>query len=58
MTKLEHDYCTLKNIDFIVGKHRENALFYNEIFENNNLIKFIIKTNFKGLLINANNGLG
>ena len=27
----------LKNIDFIVGKHRENALFYNEIFENNNI---------------------
>lgn len=27
----------LKNIDFIVGKHRENALFYNEIFSDNNI---------------------
>ena len=29
----------LKHIDYIVGKHRENALFYNDFFSQNN-IKF------------------
>ena len=27
----------LKHIDFIIGKHRENALFYNQIFTENNI---------------------